>query len=157
MRKEVHHTEYIVYGSSAALEDGDRQLLEAARAAASDAYAPYSGFRVGAAVQLANGETVTGSNQENMSFPAGLCAEGTALAAASAQFPGVSLQAIAVSYRSEKNPSDVPVTPCGICRQTLQEYSIRYGGKIKVIMAGMEGEVILVEDASALLPLAFKF
>lgn len=156
MMREQFRLDYDVYDSSAALTERDRQLFETARTATDHAYAPYSKFRVGAAVKLANGRMITGSNQENASFPAGLCAEGVAMAAAASRFPNVAIEAIAVTYRSENRPADHPISPCGICRQTMQEYQSRSGLPIRLIMGG-EGKIIIVDDASALLPFAFTF
>ncbi len=157
MNRELFQFEYEVYDSSAELHEKDRALLKRAQDAAGTAYAPYSRFSVGAAAELSNGEIVTGGNQENASFPAGICAEGVVMAASSARFPGVPLQTLAISYRSEKVNSDHPIAPCGICRQSLQEVKERTGISVRLIMGGMQGKIFIVPDASALLPLAFRF
>lgn len=149
--------EYEEFDSMATLEHEDRRLFQTAQEATANAYAPYSKFRVGAAVRLANGEIVTGSNQENASFPAGLCAEGVAMAAAASRFPGVWIEAIAITYRAGDTPGDSPISPCGICRQTMQEYRSRSGRPIRLIMGGAKGKIVAVEDASDLLPFAFIF
>jgi cytidine deaminase len=110
---------------------------------------------VGAVARLVNGEVVSGSNQENASFPAGLCAERVLLASASSLFPKIPIQTMAVSYKSENVKSDHPISPCGICRQTLQEYEERVDHPVQLILGGMTGPVYVIDTASRLLPLAF--
>lgn len=149
--------EYEEYESAAQLSPADEQLLSAAKRATEAAYAPFSKFRVGAAAEMFNGEIITGSNQENASFPAGLCAEGVALAVAAARFPDMPIRSMAISYQSPDINSDHPVAPCGICRQSLQEFRVRTGNPIRLIMGGMKGKVIVVNDASLLLPFSFRF
>lgn len=157
MASERFSFDYEVYSSAEALAQYDRQLLEAAQQATGLAYAPYSQFRVGAAAELANGEVITGSNQENASFPAGICAEGTVMAIASSLFPGIPIRNLAISYNADKVESDHPIAPCGICRQKLAEFHMRTGGVIRLILGGRNGKVIIVSDASHLMPFSFKF
>ena len=123
------------------LEPADAILLEAARQATENAYAPYSKFRVGAAVRLTNGQIITGSNQENASFPAGLCAERVTLSAASATFPGIAITDLALTYINESGTGNRPISPCGICRQTLAEYEQRFGRSMRLILGGISGEI----------------
>ena len=137
------------------LPDSLQQLLAKAKSAIASAYAPYSKFKVGAAVLLSNGEVVTGSNQENASFPVGLCAERVLLASVSSVYPKVPIETIAISYKSENVKSDHPISPCGICRQALQEYEGRINHSVKLILGGMTGPVYVIDSASRLLPLAF--
>ncbi|HVY74490.1 MAG TPA: cytidine deaminase [Puia sp.] len=143
------------YTDAAELGKEDAALLELARKATADAYVPYSHFRVGAAVRLANGKTLTGTNQENAAYPAGLCAERVALSTASALYPGIAVTDLAVSYLNEQGDSRTPVSPCGICRQTLVEYENRSEKPIRILLAGQTGEVLAIGKASDLLPLAF--
>lgn len=157
MKNELFEFSYEVYDSSAELSDKDRTLLEAARQATNKSHAPYSQFHVGAAALLANGEVINGGNQENASFPASLCAEGVVLAAASAAFPGQPIESLAVSYHAHDRPSTHPISPCGICRQSLEEFKKKTGSPVRLILGGMEGKVIIISDASLLMPLAFKF
>lgn len=145
-----------IYKSADELSTEDAALVAKAKAALQSAYAPYSNFKVGAAVLLANGEVVTGSNQENASFPVGICAEGTALSTASSIHPNIAIEAIAVTAKSGKQVLKQPVSPCGICRQRLLEYETRYNHNIKVIMIGEEGEVYKVATVKDLLPLYFS-
>ena len=144
-----------VYADSRELDPADALLLDLARKTTADAYAPYSRFHVAAAVRLANGKTLTGTNQENASFPAGICAERVALSAASSLYPGMAVTSLAVSYAHETEKNNNPISPCGICRQTLMEYELRAGGPIRLILGGRTGEIFVLHSAAALLPLAF--
>jgi len=138
------------------LESPDALLLEAAHTAALHAYAPYSNFRVGAAVRLSNGQILTGSNQENASFPAGICAERVTLSAASATYPGMAVTDLALTYINKSGNSGRPISPCGICRQTLVEYEQRFGQSIRLILGGISGEIYIILRATDLLPFAFS-
>ncbi|MDD2791574.1 MAG: cytidine deaminase [Sediminibacterium sp.] len=153
-QKEVRF-EYDIYDSIQALDKADANLLEQARKNTASAYAPYSEFKVGAAALLANGEMVNGSNQENASTPVGLCAERVLLSAISSLFPDTAIQTMAISFHNMKGASDHPISPCGICRQTILEYQIRLKHPIRLILSGMEGEVYILPDAAQLLPLSF--
>jgi cytidine deaminase len=155
MRKERQDFSYDVYDSIEELPAQDASLLKKAQEVTSNAYAPYSHFHVGAAAQLHNGQIVTGSNQENASYPVGICAERVLLSSASSQFPNVPINMIAISYTSDDVESDHPVAPCGICRQSLQEYEQRLHHPIKLILGGMKGKIFVIEKASQLLPLGF--
>ena len=148
--------DYEEYESDSGLNHDDRLLLERARGATGHAYAPYSNFHVGAAARLSNGEIVTGSNQENASFPAGLCAERVLLSTVSSLYPQLTISAMAVSYDQPEERSKEPIAPCGICRQTLQEYEFRNRQPIRLILSGMEGKVFIFSSATNLLPLAFS-
>jgi len=138
------------------LNPSDALLLDAARKATGHAYAPYSDFRVGAAVMLINGQTLSGSNQENASFPAGICAERVVLSAASATFPGTAIISLALTYINKSSTSNRPISPCGICRQTLAEYEQRFNHPIRLILGGISGEIFIVNRATDLLPFAFS-
>src|SRR6476620_9093231 len=157
MKEELYQFGYRVYESFSELSDDDKVLLKAAQEATALAYAPYSDFHVGAAAKLANGEIITGGNQENASFPAGLCAEGVVMAVAAARFPHMPIDTLAISYNSSRPESDHPIAPCGICRQSLEEFRAKRGSPVRLLMGGMSGKIIEVSDASALLPLAFRF
>ncbi len=146
---------YKVYDEISELDQQDAWLLSEAREVTKQAYAPYSNFFVGAAAKLANGEIVAGTNQENASYPVGICAERVLLASASTLYPEVPVETMAVSYYSENGNSKQPIAPCGMCRQTLQEYEIRLKQPIRLILAGLEGKIFVFEKASQLLPLGF--
>jgi cytidine deaminase len=147
---------YEEYASDGELPAADGVLLAAARTATTNAYAPYSHFRVGAAARLQNGEIITGTNQENASFPAGICAERTLLSAAASLYPGMAIDTLAISYDNEHGPSDHPISPCGICRQSLQEFEQRTGRPVRLVLGGQKGKIFVIPRASLLLPLAFS-
>ena len=146
---------YTVYESLEELEEEDAALLVAARAVTSQAYAPYSNFFVGAVVKMENGELLSGTNQENASFPAGICAERTVLSAASVVYPGAAINSMAISFRSAASESKHPISPCGICRQSLIEQEKRQQEPIRIILGGQTGPVYLIHSASHLLPISF--
>lgn len=156
--KEIKiETKVFEYESADELELEDRKLLQEARKAAANAYAPYSEFKVGAALLLTNGEIVKGCNQENASYPNGLCGERVAMYAAGANFPGITIKAIAIATESRDKKSREVATPCGECRQTLSEFELRQKQPIKLILAGDAEKVLIVEEGGSLLPLSFKF
>lgn len=155
MKEQLFNFKYKVYENAETLPEAERQLLQQARAATELAYAPYSNFKVGAVAMMKNGEVLRGSNQENASFPAGLCAERVLLASASSLFPNQPVHAIAISYNSTQQKSDHPISPCGICRQSLQEFESRLKHPVQLILGGMSGPVYVIDSASQLLPLAF--
>jgi cytidine deaminase len=155
MKKEEHKFSVDVFENVNELPEEDAFLLKEARKATRFAYAPYSRFRVSAVAGLANGKIISGTNQENASYPAGICAERVLLSSASSQYPGVAIETIAISYENENGGSRHPISPCGICRQSLQEYERRMKHRIRLILSGQEGKVYVINEASSLLPLAF--
>ena len=153
--KEKFEFQYEVYNDITDLAKEDAELLTQARVVTKQAYAPYSNFFVGAVARLANGKTVAGTNQENASYPVGICAERVLLGNAATLYPGVSIDTIAISYDSEEVKSDHPISPCGMCRQALKEYETRTDKPIRLIMAGQKGKIYIVKTVSFLLPFAF--
>lgn len=147
---------FTLYPGGDGLSAGDKALIERAKQAATDAYAPYSGFRVGAAALLANGEIVTGNNQENVAYPSGLCAERVALFAASSQFPGIPVIALAIAAETEKFTIKEPVYPCGGCRQVMAEYEVTQAQPMRVLMAGPGMDTLEAPGVDHLLPLRFS-
>jgi cytidine deaminase len=156
MRQITHSFDYQIYDSAHELPPADRELLEKAKEAITGSYAPYSHYHVGAAVKLANGMVFTGSNQENMSFPAGLCAERVAVFAASSNNPDVPVAAIAISAISDEFEVSDPVPPCGMCRQAIVEYEMKFNNKIRIILGGQTGKIFVFQGMGTLLPLAFE-
>jgi cytidine deaminase len=144
-----------VYDTVDELDEQDALLLSKAKEATSNAYAPYSKFHVGAVARMANGELISGTNQENASYPIGICAERVLLSAASSVYPNMPIDTIAVSYNNLQGESDHPVAPCGICRQSLYEYEERMNQPIRLILAGKKGKIYIIKQAGQLLPLAF--
>jgi cytidine deaminase len=142
-----------VYGHNE-LSAAEKKLVDAAKEAVKRAYTPYSQFQVGAAVLLANGEVITGNNQENAAFPSGLCAERTALFYANSQFPDVAVDAIAIAAYTKGDFTEEPISPCGACRQVILEAQLRYRRPVRILLYGRR-EVYVVEQITDLLPLAF--
>lgn len=138
------------------LSDEDRSLVIKAIEATQSAYAPYSGFSVGAAVLLNNGIVVSGSNQENAAYPSGLCAERVAMFAAGSQHAGTKIKAIAVMATKKNSVSPVPATPCGACRQVIAEYELVHKQNIRILMMAGPDDIIVAENAKSLLPFLFE-
>jgi cytidine deaminase len=137
------------------LAENEQNLLGEARKITKSAYAPYSGFHVGAAVLLNNGKIITGNNQENSAYPSGLCAERVALFYANANFPDSEVIAIAVSAVKNGVLVDEPVKPCGSCRQALAEAEVRFEKPIRIILDG-SSSIIVLNGMESLLPLSFS-
>ena len=146
---------YTKYQGLAQLPEIDGKLVSLAREATKKGYAPYSGFLVGAAVLLGNGEIITGNNQENAAYPSGLCAERTALFYASAQFPKVPVLAIAISTLNIGNTPSEIAKPCGACRQVMAEYEDIAGNPIRIILDSAD-KILVLNGIDNLLPLRFK-
>ena len=143
------------YRSIEELPELSRSLILQARDAAKRAYAPYSGYRVGASVLLENGELITGNNQENAAYPSGLCAERTALFYASSRFPNIAVKALAVSTLSNELTSGDFAKPCGSCRQVIAEYEDLSGKPIEIILDG-SSTIMVMNGIDCLLPFRFK-
>jgi cytidine deaminase len=137
------------------LNHDDRELILAARESALNAYAPYSMFRVGAAVRLESGIIVCGTNVENAAFPSGICAERNAISNAVSNHRDDKSVAIAIAAYAETGLTDEPVSPCGNCRQVIAEEETRNRNKIKVILSG-KNKIFVVDSISNLLPLQFN-
>ena len=137
------------------LTDAERSLVEQAIAATDRSYAPYSRFHVGAAILLKNGVTVIGCNQENAAFPAGICAERSAIFAAGAQYPDQPVVMMAIAARNEEGEFlDDPVSPCGPCRQVLIETETRFRQPVRILLYGKRC-IYIVEGIRDLMPLSF--
>lgn len=145
--------DYKVYDSLHELLDADKILLEKAVSAAQLAYAPYSKFQVGAAIALQNGVVVAGSNQENASFPVGICAERVALGNLAMQFPDEIILTIAI-YANNK-PEKAPAAPCGMCRQALFEKEQLQKQPIRILLKGNGASIIELKSVADVLPLGF--
>jgi cytidine deaminase len=137
------------------LNQDDRELVSAAREAALNAYAPYSKFRVGAAVRLETGIIIKGANVENAAFPSGICAERSALSNSASNYPSVKPVAIAIAALDEDGLTKETVSPCGNCRQVIAEEEFRNKINIRVILSG-ESKIQVIEKGGDLLPLQFN-
>ena len=155
MEKKTLTISYEEYASINELNAEDRTLLEAAIDATKGSYAPYSHFNVGAAVRLEDGTIVKGANQENAAYPSGLCAERTAMFAASAQHPGVPFDAIAVVCARDGSMMLNPGSPCGACRQVMAQYE-RLALKPLRIILGSGGPILAFTGVDSLMPFIFN-
>lgn len=144
-----------VYDSLTELNEGVQELMKKAFEARDNAYAPYSRFNVGVALLLENDEVVIGSNQENASYPSGLCAERTAIYYAGAKYPGVKFKRMAISAKSLNHQLVTPVPPCGACRQAIAEYEVKQEEAIELYFMGELGKVVKANSLKDLLPLIF--
>ena len=149
--KQLQTTLTYIEASYDELTDAQRTLVDRARAATETSYAPYSKFRVGAAIRLSNGEIVSGSNQENAAYPSGICAERTAAFYAHAAFPEARFEAIAIAaIGTDGNEIVDPVAPCGACRQSLLEFETLAKDNVEVILVGSRAIYILPSVKSTL-------
>ena len=148
------HIKYNVFNKLTDLPEKAQNLMKQAITTREKAYAPYSKFKVGAAVLLKNGQTFVGSNQENAAYPSGLCAERVAIYQAATQYPDEEIEMIAISG-SAQDPTAFPVSPCGACRQSLSEYETKQKKLIPVYFMGAEGEILQTESIKDLLPFLF--
>lgn len=151
--KEIKIT-YSEYSSIDELSAQDRLVAEAAINATASSYAPYSGFNVGAAVMLEDGEIITGSNQENAAYPSGLCAERTAMFYAGAHRPDKAMVKIAIAGGQNGVLCSNPATPCGACRQVMAQYQTKGGRPMEVILVGGE-RIWKFSKVDDILPLIF--
>jgi len=145
----------ITYASIEELSQLDKTLLKKAIESRERAYAPYSRFKVGAAVLLSDNTIVCGNNQENAVYPTGLCAERVAVFAASANHPQQTMKTIAISCRHSDKPTNSPRTSCGSCRQAMLEYELNQSEPIRIIFYGESGEVWIAPSTRILLPWFF--
>ncbi|WP_366185009.1 cytidine deaminase [Flavobacterium ovatum] len=156
MNKITITSQFTVYSNSNELSEETQKLLEKAIEIRRKAYAPYSKFKVGAAVLLDNGEIVVGSNQENAAYPSGLCAERVAIFQAGSIYPSAKIKSIVISAASEQNTTKTPIPPCGACRQSIAEYEIRQNTNIEIYFTGEMGDIYKSDSLKNLLPLLFN-
>lgn len=154
MTEQELRIQFVEYSSIDELNAEDKELATEAVAAMGNAYAPYSHFHVGAAVRMSNGQIVRGSNQENAAFPSGLCAERTAMFAASAKYPDKDMHSIAIAGGVHGRLADAPTTPCGACRQVMAQYQTKSGKPMTVIMVGKR-KIWKFEKVDYILPFIF--
>jgi cytidine deaminase len=154
--KEVKiETKLYVYESLEELPKEALFLMKKAFEARKNAYAPYSNFYVGAALLLDNGEIISGNNQENASYPSGLCAERTAIYYAGAKYPKAKILRMAICAGSKNKATTTPIPPCGACRQAIAEYEIKQNEPIEIYFMGETSKVVKSHSLSNLLPLVF--
>ena len=154
MKQKIIETKISVF-TFEELDASKQQLINKAKDQIQKAYAPYSEFHVGAAVELENEAVFAASNQENSAYPSGLCAERVAMFFANAQHPDVAVKAIAIAAYTNGKFLTNPVTPCGACRQVLLETEMRFEKDITILLYGTE-EIYQIENVRELLPLCFE-
>ena len=137
------------------LSDADQELVKKAYDISKNAYAPYSEFHVGASVRMDNGAVLTGSNQENIAYPSGLCAERVVLFFAGSQFPNTKIETICVVAKGDLLPFDKILSPCGACRQVMLETEIRQTAPVRVILVSQNEKTLIFKNVKDLLPFAF--
>ena len=155
MKRITIGTTIQVFESINELADNDRTLMEEAIMALKKSYSPYSLFRVSASAVLDNGEILSGANQENASFPLCLCAEMVLLSTISSEFPNATINTMAITVKSEKQVLELPISPCGACRQTLLEFELRQETPIRLLLMAEKGAVYEIGAVKHLLPLSF--
>jgi cytidine deaminase len=155
MKDIVITTQFSVFESVAELPNDIQSLMTQAVEVRKNAYAPYSKFKVGAAILLDNGKIVLGSNQENAAYPSGLCAERVAIFQAGAIYPEAKIIKMAITAASENNQTTAPIPPCGSCRQSIAEYEIKQNSPIEIYFMGEVGPVYKSDSLKNLLPFMF--
>jgi len=155
MKKIEINTSFIAYESIQELPQDVQDLMQQAIEVRKNAYAPYSKFRVGAALLLDNGKIVLGSNQENAAYPSGLCAERVAIFHSNAVYPDAKIIKMAISAASDTHETKFPTPPCGSCRQAISEYEFKQSSPIEIYFMGETGEVYKSDSVKNLLPLSF--
>jgi len=154
--KEGHISiNWMEFKDAGELSRADIELIEAARGASENAYAPYSGFSVGAALRLSSGLIITGTNVENAAFPSGICAERNVLSTFASNHSGEKPVALAIAARTSEGFTADPVPPCGNCRQVIAEEELRSGNSLRLILIGTK-KIFVLEKAGDLLPIQFN-
>jgi len=154
--KEIKiETTLFIYDTIEALPIDVQSLMKQAVDARKNAYAPYSNFHVGAALLLDNNEVVIGNNQENASYPSGLCAERTAIYYAGAKYPNTKIVRMAITAASQNQETKTPIPPCGACRQAIAEYEVKQESLIEIYFMGETGKVAKSNSLANLLPFVF--
>ena len=146
---------YSVIADPGTLSGEHQELLHRARKSTALAYAPYSGFLVGASLLLDNQVYVQGANQENVAYPLCMCAERVACYSASMLYPGAKIMSAAVHVKSVHKAIEKPAAPCGACRQVMQEYVVRQGMPFSLFLSAEQGETLYFETVTSLLPMGF--
>ncbi len=155
MKKITIESTFEVHDTIGELATPIQNLIQKASEARKKAYAPYSKFLVGAALELENGEIIAGNNQENASYPSGLCAERTAIYYAGAKFPNQKILRMAIVAGSTLNPTIKPIPPCGACRQALSEYEVKQNRPMELYFMGTSGQIAYSKSVENILPWIF--
>jgi len=146
---------YEAYDSLEDLNECDKSLCAQAEEALKSSYSPYSNFKVGTAIRLAGGKVILGSNQENVAYPSGLCAERVALFTIGAAHPGAEIETMAITAHTDNFKIINPVTSCGACLQVMAEFELRQQKEIVVLFYCLNGKVLKIKGIKSLLPFVF--
>ncbi len=155
MGRQVVQFEYDIISNPDDLEIEDKALMEWAKKAKEQAYAPYSNFKVGAALVDTNGKIFMGANMENASFPMCICAEGALLTAYNTDGATAGIDTVAITASSAAHIVDHPVAPCGACRQMLSEMELKQKKHIRLILMGETGPIYIIKSIKDILPIQF--
>ena len=154
MQKE-YSFKFQLYPNWESLQTVDKSVVNKAFEAMEKAYAPYSKFKVGAALLLEDGQIIQGNNQENIAYPSGLCAERVALFHAGAQFPGIAVDLICIVAKGDLMPISQLLSPCGACRQVMLESENRQNKPIRIILVNQDNITMCIDSVQNLLPFGF--
>ena len=137
------------------LGEADKELCLEAVKALDNSHSPYSKFKVGTAAKLASGKIVYGSNQENVAYPSGLCAERVALFAIGANYPNDKIISIAVTAQTDQFKLELPTTPCGACLQVMAESEKKQSNEIEILLYCIDGPIWKAKGVGSFLPFMF--
>jgi cytidine deaminase len=146
---------YEYYKNFNELEEADQALCSKAQEALQSSYSPYSGFKVGTAIRLKDGQIILGSNQENIAYPSGLCAERVALFSIGSSYPDTEIESMAITAFTDRFEITKPVTSCGACLQVMAQFELKQQKPISVLFYCLDGEIIKVPNVKSLLPFGF--
>ena len=155
IKKEIR-LEYVEFSSISELPANIQEMIHMALEGAKKAYSPYSEFQVGAAVELSDGQRLCANNQENKAYPSGICAERSLLFFANGNYPETAVKIMVLVACSDGKLIDMPVYPCGACRQVMMETEERYGEEMEIWMVGAK-TTHMIQSMNVLLPLKFSF
>ena len=153
--EKTHSISYTLKNDWAELNSTDQKMINQAYSACENAYAPYSKFKVGASVLMKNGQVVIGSNQENLAYPSGLCAERVALFSVGAIFPNEPIATLYIVAKGDLLPFDKTLAPCGGCRQVMAESETRQNQPYRVVLVSQNRKTLIFKTAKDLLPFSF--
>ena len=155
MVQKEYSFKFQLYPNLESLPTIDISVVNKAFEAMEKAYAPYSKFKVGAALLLEDGQIIQGNNQENIAYPSGLCAERIALFHANAQFPEIAVELICIVAKGDLMPISQLISPCGACRQVMLESENRQNKPIRIILVNQDNRTICIDSVQNLLPFGF--
>ncbi|MGY0038356.1 cytidine deaminase [Pedobacter sp. NJ-S-72] len=146
---------YESYDQLQELNADDQSLCVKAKEALKTSYSPYSNFKVATAVRLSDGVIVSGSNQENLAYPSGLCAERVALFTIGAAYPDAVIESMAITAHTDNFKIEQPITCCGACLQVMAEFERKQNKEIEVLFYCLDGKILKVKGVKSLLPFVF--